>query len=155
MDVVRIDTLRALAYQALGDEKQALAAIQQALEQGEPENRIGSFVIEGVAMERLLRLARGQSIAPQFVERLLSAFESRRKPTPEPSKGTETLIEPLSERELQVLQLLAQGCADKQIAGKLVISRETVHKHLKNIYEKLSVHRRTEAIARASELGLL
>jgi len=65
------------------------------------------------------------------------------------------LVEPLSMREVEVLKLLAQGYPDKQIAVMLVISRETVHKHLRNIYEKLAVHRRTEAIARARELDLL
>ena len=61
------------------------------------------------------------------------------------------LIEPLSEREMEVLKLLAQGSTDKKIAENLVIARETVHKHLKNIYSKLNVHSRTEAIARARE----
>jgi LuxR family maltose regulon positive regulatory protein len=65
------------------------------------------------------------------------------------------MVEPLSAREIDVLKLLAQGCADKNIAERLVIARETVHKHLKNIYGKLGVHSRTEAIARAREIGLL
>ena len=65
------------------------------------------------------------------------------------------MIEPLSVRELEVLGLLAQGCADKKIAEKLVIARETVHKHLKNIYGKLEVHNRTEAVVHARELGLV
>jgi LuxR family maltose regulon positive regulatory protein len=56
---------------------------------------------------------------------------------------------------MEVLSLLSQGWADKQIAESLVISRETVHKHLKNIYEKLDVHSRTEAVARGREVGLL
>jgi LuxR family maltose regulon positive regulatory protein len=65
------------------------------------------------------------------------------------------LIEPLSAREIEVLKLLARGCRDKQIAETLVIARGTVHKHLKNIYDKLDVHSRTEAIARARNLKLL
>lgn len=62
---------------------------------------------------------------------------------------------PFSERELEVLKLLAQGCPDKKIAETLVIARETVHKHLVNIYGKLDVHSRTEASVRARELGVL
>ncbi len=65
------------------------------------------------------------------------------------------LVEPLSVREMDVLKLLALGYADKKIAESLVIARETVHKHLKNIYGKLDVHSRTEAISRARELNLL
>jgi LuxR family maltose regulon positive regulatory protein len=65
------------------------------------------------------------------------------------------LVEPLSEREMDVLKLLAQGLPDKKIAEVLVIARETVHKHLKNIYGKLGTHSRTEAILRARELSLL
>ena len=73
----------------------------------------------------------------------------------EPAHATGGLIEPLSERELQVLQLLAQGGTDKQIAAALFITRQTVHSHLKNIYGKLDVHSRTEAIHRARQLELL
>jgi LuxR family maltose regulon positive regulatory protein len=154
-DTVRIYALRALAFQAQGDEKQALSAMRQALELGEPENRIATFVRENVAMERLLRLVQTKSIAPAFVQRLLTAFEARRKHKPVAVPTTAGLLEPLSERELEILKLLAQGYSDKKIAETLVIARETVHKHLKNIYGKLGVHSRTEAIVHARELGLL
>ena len=106
-------------------------------------------------MERLLQLARKRSSAPGFVGRLLTAFESRRKPKQGSPLVTDALIEPLSERELQVLQLLAQGYADKQIATALIITDQTVHQHLKNIYSKLDVHSRMEAILRARQLSLL
>ena len=152
---VRLFALRALAFQAQGDEKQALASLQQAVELGEPENRVASFTREGAAMEKLLRLAHAKGISPQFVQRLLAAFSSRRKPEAAPARATGGLIEPLSERELQVLQLLAQGGTDKQIAAALFLTNQTIHSHLKNIYGKLDVHSRTEAIHRARQLELL
>jgi ATP/maltotriose-dependent transcriptional regulator MalT len=154
-DIVRIYALRALAFQAKGDEKQALVSLRQALELGEPENRVATFVREGAAMERLLQQAQSKSIAPEFVQRLLAAFESRHKQKPEPARVSKALIEPLSEREMDILKLLAQGCPDKKIAETLVIARDTVHKHLSNIYGKLGVHSRIGAIVRARELGLL
>jgi LuxR family maltose regulon positive regulatory protein len=135
--------------------KHALASVREALELPEPENRIASFVREGLIMERLLRLALAKSIAPAFVQRLLAAYEARRKHKPVPAPATEALPEPLCERELEVLKLLVQGDSDKKIAESLVIARETIHKRLKNIYSKLDVHSRTEAITRAREVGLL
>ncbi len=154
-DTVWIYALRALAFQAQGNERQALSALQQALELGEPENRVAIFVREGRAMEKLLHLALAKSISIAFVQRLLAAFESRRKNQPLPPTAIGALVEPLSEREMEVLKLLARGYSDKKIATDLIIARETVHKHLKNIYGKLDVHSRAEAIIRARELDLL
>jgi LuxR family maltose regulon positive regulatory protein len=155
LNTVRIYALQALAYQAKGKSEQSLTALQQALALGEPENRVASFVREGTEMEQLLRVAQAKGLAPQFVVRLLAAFEARRKPTSSPPIPAQALVEPLSRREMEVLNLLAEGCVDKQIAETMVISRETVHKHLKNIYEKLDVHSRTEAIARGRELCII
>ena len=92
---------------------------------------------------------------PEYVDRLLSANERRVQNQPVELDMDAGLVEPLSEREMDVLRLLAQGCNDKKIAESLVIARETVHKHLKNIYGKLDVHSRTEAVARAHQLNLL
>jgi LuxR family maltose regulon positive regulatory protein len=90
-----------------------------------------------------------------FVQRLLAAFEAWQMPGHLAVSINEALVEPLTEREIDVLKHLEQGCTDKQIAASLVIASETVHKHLKNIYGKLDVHSRTEALARAHKLGLL
>jgi LuxR family maltose regulon positive regulatory protein len=154
-DIARIYGLRALAFQAQGDEKPALAALRQALELAEPENRVATFVREGPAMERLLRLARAKSIAPEFVQRLLAAFEARRKQKPTPALVTEALIEPLSERELEILRHLNGPLSTPEIAEQLVVSANTVRTHIKNIYGKLGVHGRSAAVRRAGELGLL
>ncbi len=152
---LRIHALRAIAFQAQGDEKGALISLQQALQLGEPENRIASFVCEGEVMERLLRLAQGKTNAPRYVQRLLEAFEARHKIKPHPTTDGEALVKPLSVREMDILKLLAQGCSDKEISETLVIARDTVHKHLGNIYSKLDVHSRMEAILRARSLRLL
>lgn len=154
-DTVRIYGLRALAFQAKGDEKQALTSLRQALELAEPENRVATFVREGAAMEKLLRLARAKSIALEFVQRLLAAFETRRKHKPEPGSIIEALVEPLSERELEVLQNLNGPLSTPEIAEQLVVSTNTVRTHIKNIYGKLGVHGRSGAVRQARALGLL
>lgn len=155
LDIARIHALRALAFQAQGDEKQSLAALRQALELAEPENRVATFVREGVAMEKLLRLALSKSIAPVFVQKLLTAFESRRKPKPEPSLVTKTLVEPLSEREFEVLQLLNSKLSVPEIAQELTVAPSTVRTHVRVVYNKLGVHGRQEAIQKAKDLGLI
>ncbi len=154
-DIARIYALRALAFQAKKDEKQALASLRQALELAEPENRVATFVREGAAMERLLRLVRGKPISPGFVQRLLAAFEARRQYRPKPAPITEALIEPLSEREVEVLQHLNTYLSTPEIANLLVVSANTVRTHIKSIYGKLGVHGRSGAVRRAKELGLL
>jgi LuxR family maltose regulon positive regulatory protein len=127
-----------------------------------------TFADEGEPMGELLRQAAARGMAPDYASRLLTALGKAVPATATPAMAVPTvaapvqrmqesspspLVEPLSGRELDVLKLLAQGCADKKIAETLVIARETAHKHLRNICGKLDVHSRTEAIAH--ELGLL
>jgi LuxR family maltose regulon positive regulatory protein len=152
---IEILALQALAWHAQGRDNQALTALERGLVLAEPEGYVRTMSDEGEPMGELLRQASARGVAPDYVSRLLAALGEEtpveRKQKPPPS----SLVEPLSERELDVLKLLAQGCSDKKIAETLVIARETVHKHLRNIYGKLDVHSRTEAIACARELGLL
>ncbi len=154
-DTIRIYGLRALAFQTKGAEKQSLAVLRKALELGEPENRIASFVREGAAMGKLLRLAQVRFMAPAFVTRLLAACEARHKTAPGPVLVTASLIEPLSERELEILSMLDGPLSTPEIAGQLIVSANTVRTHIKNIYGKLDVHGRSGAVRRAQELGLL
>jgi LuxR family maltose regulon positive regulatory protein len=154
-DFVRIHGEQALAFQAKGDEKQALASLRKALEMAEPENRVATLVREGSEMERLLRLPKAKAIAPEFVQRLLSAFESRHKQIPAPAPVFEKMIEPLSMRELEVLQHLNGPLSTPEIADTLVVSANTVRTHIKNIYGKLGVHGRSGAVRQAMELGLM
>jgi LuxR family maltose regulon positive regulatory protein len=115
-------------------------------------------VDEGPPMARLLYQALSRGIAPDYVRRLLAAF-----PVTEPkdSDAVKTrapnaeLIEPLSERELEILELIAEGLTNPEIGSRLFIALNTVKGHARNIYGKLGVHNRTQAVVRARSLGLL
>ncbi len=154
-DTLWICGMRALAFDAKGDERQALSVLRKALELGEPENRIGTFLREGPPMESLLRMAKARSICPRFTEKLLAAFEGRRKHKPRPSLVIDGLVEPLSDRELEVLQRLNGPLSTPEIAEELVVSANTVRTHIKSIYGKLGAHGRSAAVRRARELSLL
>jgi LuxR family maltose regulon positive regulatory protein len=144
---IEILALQALALQAQARPAQALSALKKALSLGEPEGYVRTFVDEGVPMATLLRRALAQGIAPNYVRRLLAAFD-------EPVAGS-ALVEPLTRRELEVLRLIADGLKNREIADHLVISVATVKRHITNIYGKLDVSRRVQAVARAQDLGLL
>ena len=119
---------------------------------------VGTFVDEGVPMEKLLRRALPRGVTPGYVNQLLVSF-----PVPEygdmgeplPHPHAPTLIEPLSPRELEVLGLIADGLSNREIAEELFIAITTVKKHVSNILGKLGVTNRTHAVARARELGLV
>ncbi len=153
--VIEILVLRALALEEQGDTAEALAALQEALTLAEPEGYVRIFVDEGLRMAKLLRQAASRGIAPKYVKKLLSAFEPKSSVKSEIRNLQSALVEPLSERELEVLHLIAAGLSNQQIAKELFISLNTVKTHVKNINSKLNVGNRTEATARARELGLL
>jgi len=146
---------QALAAPALD---QALPYLKDALSQAEPEGYVRTFVDKGPAMAALLREAAVRGMAPQYVGTLLAAFGALAGASPEhvrPGIAEQPLPEPLSERELETLHLLAQGLSNQEIAAVMVISLNTVKTHLKNVFAKLGVHRRQEAVTRARELKLL
>ena len=149
--------LQAIVYQHQGDTSQALAVLEQALTQAEPEGFVRIFIDNDPALDELLRQAAARGIAVDYVSNLLEAFETREKQiTLPPSHPASTaLIEPLSDREVEALRLLAAGLSNKEIAKTLIITVGTVKKHLNNIYGKLDVHSRTAAVARARDLDIL
>jgi LuxR family maltose regulon positive regulatory protein len=145
--------LQALLYDARRERSAALEALKQAVALAEPGGVIRVFVDLGPRMAALLHsLAAGQ-VSPEFVARLLDAFSAARLAEPAPRQAG--LIEPLSERELEVLALLAKRLSNKEIAHELSISPMTVKRHTVNIYQKLLVQGRREAVARATALGIL
>jgi LuxR family maltose regulon positive regulatory protein len=152
--LIRLLLLQALAYQGMKQEDLALVPLNRALAIAIPEGYVRTFIGAGAALVPLLRQAIEIDLYPEYIRKLLTVMGQAPLPMAKITAQAQ-LIEPLSEREMEVLRLLAQGHSDKKIAGELVIARETVHKHLKNIYGKLDVHSRSEAIARAHELKLL
>src|SRR6266566_1245770 len=149
--VIEILVLRALAYQRHGDIPAALSCLQRAVTLAEPEGYVRVFADEGPAMASLLRAAAKQGTRPNYVRRLLAAASG-----PEHSSPTEqALIDPLSERELEVLRLLGTELDGPAIARELTVSLNTMRTHTKNIYAKLGVTNRRAAIRRAAELDLL
>ena len=156
--VIELLILQALACQAGGDTTRAMTTLERALTLAEQGGFIRIFVDEGSPMARLLQEAVARGITPDYTRRLLAAFPGAEPEQISPSKTQDPpseLIEPLSERELEVLQHIADGLTNPEIAARLFLSLNTVKVHTRNIYGKLNVHSRTQAIARSQELGLL
>ena len=148
---IEILVLQAKAFRAAGENAEALEALKRALTLAEPENHVRVFVDEGAAIAPLLHRAASQGITVSFVATLLEAID-----IPDADDvTTQSLMEPLSERELEVVRVLATGASNKEIAQTLFIAVGTVKQHLKSVYGKLDVHSRTEAVHRARELGIL
>jgi LuxR family maltose regulon positive regulatory protein len=148
--VVEILVLRALAHQMLGDIPAALACLERALTLAEPEGYVRVFLDEGPPMASLLRAAANQGTTRNYVRRLLAAVSETEHDGP----VRQDLIEPLSDRELDVLRLLGTELDGPAIARELVVSLSTVRTHTKHIYAKLAVTNRRAAVRRAAELGL-
>jgi LuxR family maltose regulon positive regulatory protein len=150
--------LLALVLSVQGEIDQALVHLEKALSIGEPEGYIRIFVDEGPPMARLLHEAATRGIAPDYARRLLAAFpttEPERTSSSETKVSSSELVEPLSEREIEVLQLIAEGLTNQEIASRLYLSLNTVKAHTRNIYGKLDAHHRASAVAKARALGIL
>jgi LuxR family maltose regulon positive regulatory protein len=155
--LIEILILQALAFEAQGDTDQSISTLQQALDLAEPAGFFRIFIDEGPPMARLLYTALSRGISSDYVRRLIAAFPAE---VPEPSQGSAvqhqtSLIEALSQREIEVLTLISEGLTNQDVASRLYLSLNTVKVHTRNIFQKLGVSNRTEAVARAKILGIL
>jgi LuxR family maltose regulon positive regulatory protein len=154
--VLAILALRALTLEAQGNRMEALSTLEWGLVLAEPEGYIRLFVDEGLPMRALLHHAYGRGIVPGYIATLLSAFGEQHAPDlPLASARPSPLLEPLTEREREVLGLLLEGASNREIARRLVLSVNTVKRHVYNLCGKLGVQSRTQAILRARDLNLL
>jgi LuxR family transcriptional regulator, maltose regulon positive regulatory protein len=167
--IIELRALQALAHAARDDEPAAMAALAEALTLGAPEGYLRVFVDEGPPMaalvskllagRQLAELAATDTIPRDYLTRLAAAFEQAGSPVLPPARRGAVvvpgLIEPLSTRELEVLELLAVGKPNRAIAEELVITLDTVKRHVSHLLDKLGAANRTQAVARARELDLL
>lgn len=150
--VIELLILQSLAFQGKKDLTQALATLDRALLLAQPEGYVRVFLDEGEPMAKLLYQARSRRIGAGYAAELLSVM-GRASGVELPP--TQPLIEPLTQREIEVLKLIEAGASNDDIAARLVISVATVKRHISNIYGKLGVQSRTQAILCAREMKLL
>ena len=157
---LKIMILQAVAFYALGEKEEAVKLLGEALALAEPGGFIRIFVDEGAPMAQLLSEAAAHGMMPDYISKLLAVFEAEQKGSAGESPhlalaSSQRLIEPLSERELEVLRLLRTELNGPEIARHLMVSLSTMRTHTQNIYSKLGVNNRRAAIRRAEELDLL
>jgi LuxR family transcriptional regulator, maltose regulon positive regulatory protein len=155
---LKVLVLQAVALQAHGEKDQAVYLLLDVLALAEPSGFIRTFVDEGLPMAHLLSEAAAYGSMPDYLGKLLAVLKAEEQKSEAPSylpPPAQSLIEPLSRREVEVLHLIAEGLSNQEISERLVLALETVKGHNKKIFGKLQVQRRTEAVARARELGLL
>jgi LuxR family maltose regulon positive regulatory protein len=158
--VVEILILQALSHQMHEDIPAALSSLERALKLAEHEVYMRIFLAEGASMAELIREIDSRRILPNYTRKLLSAFEVEDQgldveTPPSAAPVSSSLIEPLSQRELDILRLFKTELSGPEIAQELVIALSTVRTHTKSIYNKLNVNSRREAVKRAIELGLI
>ena len=164
--VIEMLALQALALHESGQLKPALGALERALALGEPEGYIRTFADHGEPMGALLRQVATREGSPAYVARLLAAIAAPANGAGEPATHQASAsereadlrrqgVEPLTPREIEVLRLLAGGASNQGIADALTVSEGTVKAHISHILGKIGAHNRTEAVARARQVGLL
>lgn len=157
--VIQSQALQSLCYHATNDLEGALELLRKALDLAKPEGYIRTFVDYGLPMQQLLQLAAVRGIASDYVAKLLAAFPAAKgeKGSIEPGKPSprQPLIEPLTDREITILRLMAANLSHREIADELYLSTNTIKWYTSRIYSKLGVHRQSNAVTRAQELGIL
>jgi len=167
---INVLALQAIHHDTIGKKSAALDKLTTALNLAEPSGFIRLFLDLGPPMADLLKRLQKQNVAVDYIESILAAIrDDERAVVPEaadqptasprqprrPSPPSQPLVEPLTNRELGILELLAQRLSNKEIAEKLFISAETVKSHLQNIFQKLEVGKRREAVEKAKKVGIL
>jgi len=157
---LRVLALQALALHAKGRADEALRLLVETMGLAEGGGFIRLFLDEGAPMAKLLSVAAARAMMPAYAGRLLNAFAAEKQVresalAESASSLSPLLTEPLSRRELEVLRLLAEGLSNQEIGERLFLALDTIKGHNRRIFEKLEVKRRTEAVARGRELGLL
>ena len=154
--VIELSLLQAQVWQALEEIEPALAALEGALAIAEPEGYMRIFIEHGTPLAQLLYRPIERGPAPTYVGQLLAAMpEQDITPGPQARGAELAVVEPLTDRELEVLRLIAAGLSNREIAAQLTITPGTTKVHTSRIYGKLNVHSRTQAVQRARELGIL
>ncbi|MCB0130817.1 MAG: hypothetical protein KDD78_08205, partial [Caldilineaceae bacterium] len=153
--VIELLVLQALAYHAHGDTHAAVRALMRALTMAQPQGYVRVFADEGRPMQTLLAECLTQGADPAYVTQLLAAISVAAEGDFAAPAANQLLVEPLSKRELEVLQLLDAGYTNQAVADELVIAVSTVKKHVNNIFGKLGVTSRTQAVSRARKLEIL
>jgi LuxR family transcriptional regulator, maltose regulon positive regulatory protein len=157
---LKVMVLEAVALHAHGEKDEAAQLLGDALALAEPGGLIRIFVDEGRPLAQLLSEAAARGIMPDYTAKLLAVFEaeeqmSKNRSYLPPAPPAQSLTEPLSQRELEVLQLIAQGLSNREISERLFLALDTVKGHNRRIFGKLQVQRRTEAVAKARSLNIL
>ena len=148
--------VQSITLYANGDKEKAVELLGEVLAMAEPGGYIRLFLDEGALMAQLLLEAASRGVMPNYVSKLLAAIEAEKRineDKPDPSSAG-SLVESLSQRELEILKLIAQGLSNREIGERLFLALDTIKGHNRKIFDKLQVQSRTEAIARAHELGL-
>jgi LuxR family maltose regulon positive regulatory protein len=167
---IEVAVLQSLAFEKQGRTEEALEALKEIMSLAGPRGWVRPFVEAGLPMAALLKRLQKENVAVDHIEKILTASggnkevvsqETVEQSVPSPHRPllrsipSSSLVEPLTNRELDVLELLAQRLQNKEIAEKLSISSTTVKSHLQNIYNKMNVTNRRQAIAQAYTLGIL
>jgi LuxR family maltose regulon positive regulatory protein len=153
--MVEVYILMALANQAEGDSERALDSLSSAVELAQPGGLVRVFVDEGRPMAQLIYCLAQRGMASRYLEKLLGAFSLEDRAQIYSKASGFGLVQPLSQRELEVLELIAEGNTNQEIARILVLAESTIKVHTRNIYRKLDVSKRTQALKRARNLGIL
>jgi LuxR family maltose regulon positive regulatory protein len=150
---LEVIVLQAVALHTHGETNKAVQLLSEAMSLAEPGGFVRTFVDEGAPMAQLLYEAAAQGIMPDYAGKLLDAFDMDEQG--DTNLSPQNLVEPLSQREIEVLQLIAKGLSNREISERLFLALDTVKGHNRNIYSKLGVKNRTQAVKKAVFLDIL